>query len=177
MQTTAENFVRHIVTLQWHQFEPTAIIPTKSWQAAGYDLYTVEDEVWIKPHERHLFDTGLGVIPSDNCWLRVIDRGSTGSKGIHTHCGVVDTDYRGRLFVCLNNDNNYPVLFSRTKEPGMHRTWYGRKYLVYPLTKAIAQIVPVFMPQVQLKPCSEAEWLESVALSQRGTGKLGSSNK
>lgn len=99
------------------------------------------------------------------------DRGSTGSKGIHIHCGVVDNNYRGEIFICLHNDNCYPIKFTDAEEPGFHKhketITTGPKpengiqlsialieeveiidYFVYPKSKAIAQLVLIPQPNV-----------------------------
>ena len=109
----------------------------------------------------------------------VFDRGSTGSKGLHVHCGVIDNDYRGEIFICINNDNDYPVRFTNAEEPGIHShtetittgpeprngvtaaVAIVRKveiidYLVYPTSKAIAQIIPVAQPIVESREISDA---------------------
>ena len=49
-------------------------------------------------------------------------------------------------------------------------------YLVYPTSKAIAQIIPILQPVVESKVLSNAEW-ETYKNTDRGDGKLGSSGK
>lgn len=48
--------------LQWKKFNSDAKIPTKRKTDVGYDVYTVENNVWLKPHETRLFNTGLGCL-------------------------------------------------------------------------------------------------------------------
>ena len=99
--------------IKWHKLNDKAIIPTKREEDAGFDIYTIEDDVLLNPGEKRLFSTGLAAAPEKGWWLLAYDRGSTGSKGIHTHCGVVDNGYRGEIFICLCNDNPMtPVLFT-----------------------------------------------------------------
>lgn len=163
--------------LRWCPLVWGVKIPTKTQHAAGYDIYTIENNVWLKPHTSHLFATGLGVATPDNMWLMIFDRGSTGSKGLHVHCGVVDEDYRGNLFICIKNDNPYPVLISDQKAAGFHRTWYGRKYFVYSPAKAIAQGILVPMQNVESVAIDAQEWARLYNESERKDGKLGSSGK
>src|SRR5574344_1600375 len=109
------------------------------------------------------------------------DRGSTGSKGLHVHCGVVDNDYRGEIFICIKNDNKYPVIITRDEEPGMHHTededsLFYSSYLVYSPDKAIAQLIPVVQPKMTCLEATAEEW-EELKNTARGEGKLGSSGK
>lgn len=188
-----------VCKIDWYRRDEGAIIPTKTEAAAGFDIYTTEKEVILEPHSQHLFATGLSAVVSEGYWLMVFDRGSTGSKGLHVHCGVIDNDYRGEIFICLNNDNNYPVKFTKTEEPGIHshaeQITTGPEphngiqhsvaiikeitvidYLVYPTSKAIAQIIPVAQPLVECREISDTKWAR-VKDTERGEGKLGSSGK
>ncbi len=186
--------------IKWFKLKDEAIIPTKTDAAAGFDIYTIEDDVVLQPHSQKLFSTGLAVVPDEGWWLMVFDRGSTGSKGLHVHCGVIDNDYRGEIFICLKNDNPYPIHLNSHEMPGSHTYTEQRKttpephadgtvpavmyiqqveildYIVYPTTKAIAQIIPVKQPNVDSFEIDSDEWNE-LKDTERGAGKLGSSGK
>ena len=184
--------------IKWFKLNPKAKIPTKSKFAAGFDVYTIDEDVVLKPHTNHLFATGLAFFCEEGYWLGVEDRGSTGSKNLHYHCGVLDTDYRGEIFVCINNDNDYPVKFTNNEAPGFHTRKETRTvekilkgtdtrilsneevsvvdYFVYPVLKAIAQIVPYAMPEVESSEATLEEW-EAAKNTERGEGKLGSSGR
>jgi len=182
------------VQLGWYKLNDAAVVPTKTENNAGFDIYTTETDITLQPQEHRLFKTDLAVVPEEGWWLLVKDRGSTGSKGIHVHCGVIDNNYRGEIFICLNNDNYYPVKFTNNEEPGLHthkekvHNTVGESsaytlveievidYLVYPTSKAIAQIIPILQPVVESKVLSNAEW-ETYKNTDRGDGKLGSSGK
>lgn len=164
----------------WHKTNLLARIPTKRDTDAGYDIYTIEDNVWLEPGETRLFSTGLQYYISPGWWLMGFDRGSTGSQGINLHCGVCDNTYRGEVFICLHNDNNYPVYFtSQTTKVQMiteGHLWWKKQYLAYPISKAIAQLIPVAQPEVTSRECQPGEW-EDLKNTDRGEGKLGSSGK
>ena len=90
------------------------------------------------------------------------DRGSTGSKGLHVHCGVCDKDYRGEIFICLKNDNPYPAIITNAVDKAYIEDLstldnYCGPILFYPTSKAIAQRIPVEMPEVKVMPIGEAE--------------------
>ena len=48
--------------------------------------------------------------------------------------------------------------------------------LYYPLTKAIAQIIPIPQPQVESAEATADEW-EAMSNTERGDSKLGASGK
>ena len=187
------------ICLGWRKLNPKAIIPTKADDAAGFDIYTIEEDTIVAPHTQHLFSTGLAAVIDKGWWLRAEDRGSTGSKGLHIHCGVIDNDYRGEIFICLNNDNNYPVKFTNKEKLGIHshkeiqqiseKSTNGIElaifktaevevidYLVYPVSKAIAQLVAIPSPEYFTYEINDEKW-EELKNTERGEGKLGSSGK
>ena len=180
-------------TIYWYRLNDAAKVPTKRDEDAGFDIYTTETDIRIPAHSQHLFATGIAAAISKGWWLKVEDRGSTGSKGLHYHCGVIDTGYRDEIFICIKNDNPYDVIFTDKENPGMHTaTVQGtlneegiltvndrpvfEEYLVYPTSKAIAQIVPMKKPKVKSKEASISKWAK-LCHTERGTGKLGSSGK
>ena len=187
------------VNIGWYKLNKAAIIPTKTDNNAGFDIYTIEEEFTLAPHTQHLFSTGLAAVVDKGWWLMACDRGSTGSKGIHIHCGVVDNNYRGEIFICLNNDHSYPIKFTDKEAAGLHthteqittsplpkngitlsvaqiQQVEVVDYLVYPISKAIAQLVLIPQPVVNSYEIKADEW-EQVKDTDRGDGKLGSSGK
>lgn len=166
------------VDVYWHKFNDAAKIPTKRDEDAGFDIYTIEDDVILMPHEKRLFSTGLGAAIDKGYWLMAFDRGSTGSRGIHTHCGVVDNGYRGEIFICLCNDNDkLPILFTSKATKIEEKTIapYGT-VLVYPTSKGIAQLIPMEQPKIKSQEASDELW-ELLCNTERGDGKLGASGK
>jgi len=164
--------------IKWHKLNDKAIIPTKREEDAGFDVYTIEDNVVLQPFEKRLFSTGIAAAPEKGYWLMAFDRGSTGSKGIHTHCGIIDNGYRGEIFICLCNDNkDLPVLFTSSvdKVERCTITPYGM-VLCYPTSKAIAQIIPMVQPIVESFEVNDEEWTNELN-TERGAGKLGASGK
>ena len=171
------------LNLYWHRLSPKAVVPSKRDEDAGYDIYTIENDVWIKPFEKRLMSTGLSYAMDENSpfWLFVVDRGSTGSRGLHVHCGVLDSGYRGEVFVCISNDNAYPVHFTdAVDKPTMREKghWFWKKrWLEYPITKGIAQIVVFSLPRTNAAEIDADTWEKMRFNSERGEGKLGASNK
>ena len=93
-----------------------AIIPSKEDENAGFDIYACWDGVEkkdkiIKPHTTKLIPTGIACALPINYYFQVEERGSTGSKGIKKSAGVVDSGYRGEIFVAISNVNDKYLIF------------------------------------------------------------------
>lgn len=170
----------------WHKLNSSAVVPTKRPEDAGFDMYSTIGTCTLLPGEKKLFPTGIAAAPEKGYWLMAFDRGSTGSRGIHTHCGIIDNGYRGEIFICLCNDNPYPVTFTRDvlspyiDKKGFYFDEKGNEHcgdvLYYPLSKAIAQIIPVPQPVVETAEADDVEW-EQYLNTERGDSKLGASGK
>jgi dUTP pyrophosphatase len=90
---------------------PHAEITRGSEWAAGYDLRTTFPLV-LPPHGRQKIPTGIAVeIPPGYVGL-IRDRSSLGGNGIIISGGVIDSDYRGEIIVCLNNLADMPHSFN-----------------------------------------------------------------
>ena len=183
-----------------------AIIPTKEDGNAGYDIYAnfEEDYIVIPNHTTKLVPTGVASAMTNNWYLQVEERGSTGSKGIKKSAGVVDASYRGEIFIAITNTNDVDLLISKlTREELIDKyghkddfgdfvmddkdrdsfiyltdndaDWYDISAIVYPYSKAIAQLVVHEVPKMEVNEISYEELVEIP--STRGVGALGSSGK
>ena len=173
--------------LFWAKVKPNAVIPTKDDENAGYDIYAYRDtedtEYVIEPLATKLIPTGIAAAVSKNYYLQVQERGSTGSKGIKYSAGVIDSSYRGEIFIAITNTN----LFKLVITPKVTDVDYSIKKheniaiadtveaMYYPITKAIAQLIVHDVPSMETKEISYEELKEIP--SDRGTGSLGSSRK
>ena len=120
--------------------------------AAGADLFASESCV-IPVGSRKLVGTGIAVdIPSDKCakiYLRIAPRsGLTVKYGIDVGAGVVDSDYRGEIKVCLINN--------------------GTKEFVVNMHDRIAQLIT---EQVII---TDFNITEQISQTERGDGGFGS---
>ena len=193
--------------LVFAKVRPDAIIPTKEKENAGYDIYAnfEEDYIIIPPHKTKLIPTGIASAMTDKYYLQVHERGSTGSKGIKYGAGVVDSSYRGEIFICINNANDVEVIISKLSldeliekygekdnfDSNLITLRYGDsefdyayltdtdnwdyKAIIYPYEKAIAQLIVHEVPRMNVKEMTYEE-LKAIP-SKRGTGALGSSGK
>ena len=94
------------------QINPDSQTPTYGRLGdAGFDLYSVEDYE-LKPGQRKVFNIGIAFeIPQDYVML-IWDRSGLPIKhGITTLAGVIDSNFRGEVGVCLLNTSteNYQI--------------------------------------------------------------------
>lgn len=171
--------------LYFAKARPEAIIPTKRESDSGYDLYACvkEDEIEITPNKIKMIPTGVHCAFNSNYAMILEERGSSGTKGLSKRCGVVDSNYRGEINVVINNTTDKTIIISRYPEKtkqelqeGMSDlTYVDNNYIIYPMSKGIAQAVMVVIPQLETEEIS-LDNLKSIP-SVRGDGKLGSSGK
>ena len=155
-----------------------AIIPTREEGNAGYDIYACfeDDYIEIKPHETKLIPTGIATALDSSKYIQVEERGSTGSKGIKKSAGVIDSSYRGEIFIAITNANDRYLFITKLNEQTMkEKTYFNTGDILYPYTKAIAQLVVHEVPDMNVVEMSY-EKLKNIP-SARGDGKLGSSGK
>jgi dUTP pyrophosphatase len=70
---------------------------------AGYDLFSVE-EVWIKPGQRAMIDTGIQIAVPPGFYARIAPRSGLALKaGIDVLAGVIDAGFRNNVKVILIN--------------------------------------------------------------------------
>ena len=168
------------VEIKFAKVHPNAIIPSKRDEDMAFDIYPCfdDDYIVINPHETKLIPTGIASACSPKYGFVLKERGSTGSKGIAIRCGVLDSGYRDSWFVCLTNTTNKVMFISKLSEQETYDKYYGDimpESFVYPYSKAIAQALVVPVPKTTVKEISYDE-LKAIK-SERGLGKLGSSNK
>ncbi len=163
-------------TVKFAKVRPTAIIPTKRDEDAGFDIYAdfEDDFIIIDPHTTTLIPTGIAsACDTDYCFI-LKERGSTGSKGIAQRCGVIDSGYRNEWFVPITNTTNKKIaIVKKDADYIFMRNTSG--YTIYPYEKAIAQALIIPVPKVNIEELTYDE-LKEIA-SDRGMGALGSSGK
>lgn len=166
------------------KIRPTAIIPTKKAEDAGYDLYAnfEEDYFIIEPFGTRAVPTGIACAFSSKYYAQVEERSSLGKIGMKKSGGVMDSGYRGEYLIMTYNTNQKPFIMSKIEKDNMPETIIvdGKEYktndcIVYPYTKAICQIVLHEVPVLEEKEISYEELCG--IKSERGAGGFGSSNK
>jgi dUTP pyrophosphatase len=176
-------------TIYFAKVDEKSIIPSKTQENGGYDVYACfeEDYIDIPPHEIKMIPTGIASAFSDDYVMVLRERGSTGTKGMAIRAGVIDSGYRGEWFVpiCNVTDNwmfitkisKEEIIRERGMEVGGMISVDPRESngVFYPYSKAICQALLLPVPKVVAEeiPLDELQCM----WSERGTGALGSSNK
>ena len=152
-----------------------AVIPTRSFPSAGYDVYACFDEDYlvINSHETKLVPTGIASAFSNDNVAILKERGSTGSKGMGERAGVVDADYRGEWFACISNHNNVPIVIAKEN---IELPLLYKNAIVYPYKKAICQALLIPVPKFTEYEITYDD-LKNNFVTERGDGCLGSSRK
>lgn len=169
-------------TIKFAKVKENAIIPTKTDEDMGYDIYACfdEDYIEIRPHETKLISTGIASCCSDDYGFIIKERGSTGSQGIAVRCGVIDSGFRGEWFIALTNTTTETIRITKKVDKVQQGVVYsgfvyGKILKLYPYSKAIAQAILVPVPKVKVKEVTYDE-LKAIK-SKRMNGQLGSSGK
>ena len=105
-------------TVKFAKVRPTAKIPTKRDEDAGYDIYADFEEpfILIKPHETVMIPTGIAsACDTDYCFI-LKERGSTGTKGIAQRCGIIDSGYRDEWFVPITNTTDDYIMIAKSDD-------------------------------------------------------------
>lgn len=164
----SHNIIDDYYILKFAKINDKAIIPTKRYEDAGYDIYTVDDEILLNPGETYAFHTG---IKSEFCaaWVGIVkERGSTAKYGLSIRSGVIDSGYRGEWLIMITNVSKDTIWFTKNDK---YQKVDSR--VIYPLSKAIAQVIFLPVPQLNVEEVN----ITDLSDSERGEGKFGSSGK
>lgn len=121
-------------------------------------------------------DTLLGNAKGENvCWTYTMAKcKSIGIKSLMDNNSVIDSGYRGEWFVPITNCNDIPIVIIKDVEKAEELFPFSKK-IVYPYSKGIAQFVMLPVPKFEEVEIT-LEDLQNIK-SERGAGKLGSSDK
>ena len=172
------NFFQNEKTIYFAKMNEKAIIPTKLRENAGYDFYACLDEdiFVIDPFTTRLVPTGIAWASSEDYYMQIEERSSTGTKGIKRNAGVIDSGYRGEIKIAIYNANNKPLIFSSLDENQIReRLPQMQDFLLYTTQKAIAQGV-IHRVEDMVPTEVDLETLLSIP-STRGDKGWGSSGK
>ena len=166
------------VRIYFTRLRPGAVIPSKRAEDAGYDVYACLEDDWLelRPLETRPVPTGIASAFPPDWYFHVGERGSTGARGISKRSGIIDSGYRGEWFILLTNLNDVPLYFVKPEaEARLRETLGGQAAVLYPTGKAICQAMLLPVPRTEIEEISP-EALAAMG-SERGEGRLGSSNK
>lgn len=147
-------------TLYFSKTKEDASIPVKRDEDAGFDLYSCFDvkEIVIKPNEIKLIPTGIAVAFAKDFVLVVKERSSTGKIGMSVRMGIIDSGYRGEIYIGINNTSTKTITISKEPKENTDHIIY------YPYNKAIAQAILLPLPQIKTVtvPYEELKNFESI---------------
>ena len=147
---------RITLEIPFARLDKRAILPTQgSAQAAGWDLYAIEDTV-VQKGSTVLIATGWAVAIPDGWEGQIRCRSSLGKKGMimPNGLGTIDADYRGELKVLA--------------------TWIGEgETFTVAAGERVAQLLFAPVPLVTLVETT----MDGLDPTERGTGGFGSSGK
>jgi dUTP pyrophosphatase len=104
-----------VVNVKIKKLYKDTILPTRADNgSAGMDLYAYLNDDYmriIKPHTTAMISVGFAMETPNNTYGAIFARsGLSSKKGLRpANCvGVVDSTYRGEVFVALHNDTDTP---------------------------------------------------------------------
>ncbi len=104
-----------LTRLYFKKLDERAVIPTQRKGDVGLDIRTIEDKI-VPAGKTVKLRTGLQLAKSPESqfgavFLKIEDRSSMALKGLTTHGGIIDPNYRGEFHVILHNstDQDYEV--------------------------------------------------------------------
>lgn len=137
------------------QSDDADLIPQKATEgSAGYDLKATKDLVLGESPQIYTVGTGVCVeMPIDYCGL-LLSRSSLHTYGLSLANGVglIDSDYRGELFLKLKFDGHV----------------FSEEYRVIKAGTRLAQIVFIQLPNMCIRI------IDMLGKSERGNGRFGS---
>ena len=159
-----------------------AILPTKSEEDAGYDMYAsikpehyeIEGDVreqYLEKGKVNFVKTGIASAMSDDYFFSLkSERSSVAKHGLTVLAGVIDSGYRGEIALMV-----VPLVKDVLISDQADEVEEYDDLIIYPLTRAIAQGVLLPVPKVEVKELSYEDLLD--IKSERGDKGWGSSGK
>ncbi len=96
------------VSVKIKRLNPEAKIPAHmSEHAAGFDIYSLSG-IEIDSGKTAKVPTGIAFEVPHGFYVRIEDRSGMAVKGIHKVGGIIDSDYRGEVFIVLHNSTSEP---------------------------------------------------------------------
>ena len=167
-------FKNNNLIIYWDKLNERAKLPSKRDEDAGFDIYCDSIEnIILKPNETKFFTTGLRSAFPSNYWIEIKERGSTGTNLLAVRSGVIDSGYRGEWKIIIQNLGKFPVLFTNAVKNIQNM---NDKVLLYPTSKAIAQVVFLNVTQFDDVEVVDDD-LSTIDPSARKSGGWGSSGK
>jgi dUTP pyrophosphatase len=155
-----------------------AQVPTKSKRGdAGWDLYSTED-ITISGGDRKTIHTGIALqIPDE--WVGLIwpRSGLSVKKGVDVLAGVIDSNYRGEVMVCLLNTQRPLPLFETPHDTTRAIQTLSRAAQTATVAVKINKGDRIAQILFQPIPTIPVERVDILDDTERGSGGFGSTGK
>ena len=104
--------------------------------AACFDI-AITETYTLNPGELHNFSTGLHVETPKGYCILVFARSSLGQKKciIPNSVGVIDSDYRGEIFVPIMNLSGQPIDFTKGQRVAQGMIMKAEQFCIRPVSK------------------------------------------
>lgn len=176
--------VKELPVIKFSRENDRCVLPSKEEGNAGYDLYI--DPKWfednysifldIYPNQTVMLSTGIRSIIPNDYYAQIQERGSTGIKAMKYGAGVIDASYRGVWNIVITNCSNKVIrLYGSEYYDSKYKLNSLFDYELYSINKAIAQMVLLPVPKVEVMKITPNEVLNDT--TDRMEGKFGSTGK
>ncbi len=159
--------------IKWAKSNEKAVVPKKNPNDAGWDVYAcIDKDIKISPSCVVMIPTGIKYEITEGWHLIAKERGSTAKISLQTKAGVNDNSFRGEVNAFLYNGNSHKtIILSVDEEKTKKKYGDDTKVIIYPITKAVQQLVPIYSPNGTCEVVDESDLSETT----RGEGMTGSS--
>jgi dUTP pyrophosphatase len=159
-------------TLKVKKLNPNAILPKKREEDSGYDIYGIFDcpITLLAPNESIIIPTGISMEFPKGLGFILCNRGSVGTRGAIVGAHVIDSGYRGEVFIDLHNISHKHILITDNKISEIDKTLKHETVTLIPKSSPIAQ--GLIIPTLHL----HVEETDILSDSLRKEGALGSTN-
>ncbi len=152
---------------------PDAKLPYKREEDGCYDLYACfdENELMWEVGDIKLVGTGLKTYFSNEYFIQLHEKSSAFKQRLLMRSGIIDSGYRGEIFVCLENNTDKPIEISKS----INDYEITEDYIRIPYNKSICQFSLQKVEKSSILEISQEE-LDTYK-SERGEGAIGSTGK
>lgn len=140
-----------MLSIKVKKLDEDAKLPTKAYkESAGWDIYSLGDYV-VESGKQVKVCTGIAWEMPNGWHAQIHTRSSFHNRNMESCLGIIDADYRGEIMVWIRNFSDVP----------------------YTIKKGDRLCQALFLPVPEVS----IEEVKELAMSQRGTGGMGSSGK
>ncbi len=165
--------------VRFEKLDDRAVTPLKYEGDNAYNLWAVlEEDIVIFPGGCHQFDTKIAIELPEDYAMFICNRGSRGVSGLVYGAHLIDSSYRGPIFLDLHNISSVPIIISDLSEQALllnpnisELKGVFKSITVIPRSKPLAQGAIIKTETIELIES------DSLTETERGSGALGHTDK